>query len=114
MSQQTFTGLMQEAIPVSTPIVPQNKHTEIEQLPDEILVHIFSFLRAANLHFTVGKVCNRWRTIAYSPALWKTIEIGKREPLHVVTKWLERYKYSLKGFSAEDRNDINTLLPQVS
>uniref|UniRef100_A0A183BZY2 F-box domain-containing protein n=1 Tax=Globodera pallida TaxID=36090 RepID=A0A183BZY2_GLOPA len=44
----------------------------IEKLPDRCLQLIFSYLPAAQM-LNVGRVCRRWKGIAYSPVLWSSM-----------------------------------------
>uniref|UniRef100_A0A914Y8N2 F-box domain-containing protein n=1 Tax=Panagrolaimus superbus TaxID=310955 RepID=A0A914Y8N2_9BILA len=44
----------------------------IEKLPDRVLLHIFSYLPSQQL-LRVGKVCKKWKKVANSPALWRSV-----------------------------------------
>jgi hypothetical protein len=69
-------NVLEEAEPDSAPpLVPSaviffNK--TIEKLPDRVLRHIFSYLPSQQL-LRVGKVCKKWKKVANSPALWRSV-----------------------------------------
>ncbi|BBI16246.1 F-box-like domain-containing protein [Neochlamydia sp. S13] len=44
----------------------------IKQLPDELLLHIFSFLQAFDL-LAVELICHRWKNLATDEILWKNL-----------------------------------------
>ncbi|KIC75228.1 hypothetical protein DB42_AK00280 [Neochlamydia sp. EPS4] len=44
----------------------------IKQLPDELLLHIFSFLQAFEL-LAVELTCHRWKNLAHDETLWKNL-----------------------------------------
>nr|NGY95254.1 hypothetical protein [Neochlamydia sp. AcF84] len=46
--------------------------TSIKQLPDELLLHIFSFLKAFDL-LEVELTCHRWKNLAEDKTLWKNL-----------------------------------------
>ncbi|KIC75227.1 hypothetical protein DB42_AK00270 [Neochlamydia sp. EPS4] len=46
--------------------------TSIKQLPDELLLHIFSFLQAFDL-LEVELTCHRWKNLAEDKTLWKNL-----------------------------------------
>ncbi|BBI16251.1 F-box protein [Neochlamydia sp. S13] len=46
--------------------------TSIKQLPDELLLHIFSFLQAFDL-LEVELICHRWKNLANDETLWKNL-----------------------------------------
>jgi hypothetical protein len=46
--------------------------TSIKQLPDELLVHIFSFLQAFDL-LEVELTCHQWKNLANDETLWKDL-----------------------------------------
>jgi hypothetical protein len=44
----------------------------IEQLPDELLLHIFSFLQASDL-LEVELTCHQWKNLAEEETLWQSL-----------------------------------------
>jgi hypothetical protein len=46
--------------------------SSIEQLPDELLLHIFSFLQASDL-LKVELTCHQWKNLAEEETLWKSL-----------------------------------------
>ncbi|KAI6187581.1 F-box domain-containing protein [Aphelenchoides besseyi] len=44
----------------------------VEKLPDRVLQLIFSYLHPSQV-LIVGRVCRRWKNIAYSPGLWRSV-----------------------------------------
>ncbi|KAJ1519769.1 hypothetical protein ONE63_005025 [Megalurothrips usitatus] len=46
----------------------------MEELPDELLLHVLGFLRdGATLLDCVSLVCKRWRRLAFEPSLWERV-----------------------------------------
>nr|XP_053645712.1 F-box/LRR-repeat protein 14-like [Cherax quadricarinatus] len=45
-------------------------------LPNELLLHIFSFLSVPELCFSVAPVCTAWRDLAKDPILWRHLEFN--------------------------------------
>jgi len=45
----------------------------LNELPDEILLKIFSHFVPEDLALIICKVCQRWKDIAEDVALWKTL-----------------------------------------
>jgi len=46
---------------------------DINDIPSELLLHIFSYLPQRDLLITIDKVCQYWRHLCLSPPLWKNI-----------------------------------------
>lgn len=101
--------------------MPQNKFvpkassknpTNIAHVPTEVLCIIFSYLTTYELFFNVRPVCRRWREVAMTPILWKSIEVAESVPTTVVANWLKHSKL-LKSFVARGRNDMNSLIETV-
>uniref|UniRef100_A0A915EPC4 F-box domain-containing protein n=1 Tax=Ditylenchus dipsaci TaxID=166011 RepID=A0A915EPC4_9BILA len=63
-----------QLIPPSSPIRLNAASAEktIEKLPDRVLQIIFSYLSPAQM-LSAGRVCKRWKSIAYSPTLWQSV-----------------------------------------
>jgi hypothetical protein len=45
----------------------------LNDLPDEILLKIFSHFGPEDLCFTIAEVCERWDILAKDVVLWKTL-----------------------------------------
>lgn len=82
-------------------------------LPDEILIHIFSFLNHEELYGNVRAVCCRWYRLILTPSLWKTIRASSLVPTGVVCKWIE-HSPLLRSISLIDRNDMNSVAEKLS
>lgn len=52
----------------------QMKNNSFDQLPDEVVVKIFSFLKSMDLS-VCAKVCRRFEILAWTPLLWRTIQL---------------------------------------
>lgn len=52
----------------------QNKNNSFDRLPDELLIKIFAFLQSSDLS-VCARVCRRFDTLAWTPALWRTIQL---------------------------------------
>jgi len=57
----------------SEPSVMANEPTSLNDLPEEILLKIFSHFGAEDLSFIIAKVCKRWSILAKDKILWKTL-----------------------------------------
>ncbi|BBI16691.1 F-box protein [Neochlamydia sp. S13] len=53
---------------------PQLAVSSIEQLPDELLLHIFSFLQASDL-LEVELTCHQWKNLAEEETVWKSLYV---------------------------------------
>jgi hypothetical protein len=59
---------------VSTePSVIASEMTSINDLPDEILLKIFSYVRPEDSCLIIPKVCERWNVLSKDAVLWKTL-----------------------------------------
>ncbi|XP_034256955.1 F-box/LRR-repeat protein 7-like [Thrips palmi] len=50
-------------------------------LPNEILLSIFQYIKSNDLLFNVGKVCKRWRRLAQEPRLWRNRSLDDEDML---------------------------------
>ncbi|BBI16245.1 F-box protein [Neochlamydia sp. S13] len=66
----------------------------IKQLPDELLVHIFSFLQAFDL-LEVELTCHQWKNLANDETLWKNL---CRK--HLKKYWVDKEPYKESYFAA--------------
>ncbi|BBI16240.1 F-box protein [Neochlamydia sp. S13] len=76
--------------------------TSIKQLPNELLLHIFSFLQALDL-LEVELTCHRWKNLAEDKILWKNLY-----PKHLKIYWHERWESNKKSYFItlqEERED---------
>lgn len=46
----------------------------INDIPSELLLHIFSYLPQRDLYITTDQVCQYWRQLCLSPPLWRNVE----------------------------------------
>ncbi|XP_052701556.1 F-box/WD repeat-containing protein 5-like [Crassostrea angulata] len=79
-----------------------------QQLPDSILLHVFSFLDGASLVRT-SSVCQQWYDVAYDEVLWRNLvhqKIQKHAPLPTDKhSWREEYKrlaYHIPSYLSQD------------
>ncbi|XP_061179862.1 uncharacterized protein LOC133188446 [Saccostrea echinata] len=70
---------------------------EIVDLPEEMLLLIFSYIPLYNLFFSVQKTCLAWRNLCFHHSLWTTVHYSKqiddklsKEELHLVLKYVAR------------------------
>ncbi len=59
---------------LSMPSAPPQSLMTIQEVPDMVLLKIFSFLRVPDL-CKIMRVCRRWRLLACDPQLWQTINL---------------------------------------
>lgn len=85
----------------------------IDDLPNEILFKIFSYIPQWELYFKVKKVCRRWNSIATDPALWKTIRAPEEIPTEVLVEWI-KHSSLLTELSIINRNDANIITDVAS
>jgi hypothetical protein len=53
--------------------VMASKPTSLEDLPEEILLKIFSHFEPEDLCFRISKVCKKWNVLAKDVLLWKKL-----------------------------------------
>jgi hypothetical protein len=49
------------------------KPTSINDLPDEMLLKVLSYVGPEDLCLNIAKVCKRWNVLAKDVVLWKTL-----------------------------------------
>ncbi|KAJ8920636.1 hypothetical protein NQ315_004775 [Exocentrus adspersus] len=81
-------------------------------LPDEILLHIFSFLSNKELYTVIRCVCKRWCMLASSPVLWKKITAQNEVPSRVLCKWIENSPM-LREVNLKERSDFNDVTEKL-
>lgn len=57
-----------------TEIPPHESKCWINDLPEEIILKIFSYLSLGSLIHTIPQVCKRWEVLALDWSLWKSVE----------------------------------------
>jgi len=57
----------------SKPFIMSGKPTSINDLPDEILLKILSYVGPEDVYFNIAKVCKKWNVLAKDVVLWKTL-----------------------------------------
>ncbi|GJQ69713.1 hypothetical protein Trydic_g22284 [Trypoxylus dichotomus] len=95
------------------PKKPLKNGIHINNLPDEVLLNIFSYFTTKQLHCDIRPVCRRWMVLAMSPILWKAIDVRNEVPTNILTNWIKTSPL-LKSFSVEDRNDTNIIAEQLA
>jgi len=58
----------------SWPSEPLKSSTTFDCLPDNVVLHIMSWLDSSTL-CVCARVCRRWNALAWEPALWQTVEL---------------------------------------
>ncbi|XP_044730540.1 uncharacterized protein LOC123293705 [Chrysoperla carnea] len=91
----------------------QGCHTSIQQLPNEILLHIFKFLSTSDLWFNVQFVCRQWEELSKCHSLWETIDADGDVPTNVLQEWL-KIAPSLKTLKLRRRKDADIVIEQAS
>lgn len=82
-------------------------------LPDEMLLHIFSFLTVEDLYFNIRHVCQRWCRLSKVASSWKTLVADDKFSSHVL---LDCIKFSpvIKHIQICNRYDADIILNAVS
>jgi len=57
----------------SKPFIMAGKPTSINDLPDEILLKILSYVGPEDVYLNIAKVCEWWNVLAKDVVLWKTL-----------------------------------------
>lgn len=93
----------------------RSRAANIAQLPNEILLSIFSYLGPPELYWNVRLVCVNWYKLSMCPSLWTKIKIGPE--LEVSTKrlliWLTIAGNKLKRLEMNNRMDASTVIRKV-
>lgn len=78
-------------------------------LPDELIILIFSFLPKIHLHKSVALVSKRFFSLTINPSLWRRISAdGGQIPTKVLSCWIKRAK-NLQVLKLHGRTDINII-----
>jgi len=67
----------------------------INDIPTELLLHIFSYLPQRDLFITTDQVCQYWRQLCLSPPLWKHVKYSaiRGDCSHSVEQLLQIQSY---------------------
>ena len=57
----------------SEPSIMATELMSLNDLPDDILLKIFSYFGPEDLRLNIAKVCERWNVLAKDVVLWKTL-----------------------------------------
>ena len=57
----------------SKQFIMAGKPTSINDLPDEVLLKILSYVGPEEVYFNIAKVCKKWNILAKDVILWKTL-----------------------------------------
>ncbi|KAL3277002.1 hypothetical protein HHI36_012364 [Cryptolaemus montrouzieri] len=83
-----------------------------DDLPPEIIVHIFSFIPIAELSKNICLVCKKWKKMLATPSLWKTIEADREVPTKILSKWV-RDSPLLQQIHLSNRNDTDEIVSTI-
>ncbi len=78
---------------------------QLHDLPDEIVLHIFSHFATEDL-LILGAVCNRWKRLAADDSLYREVTINENFPSYAVSNVLQMHKNSIKCLYIFGRNDL--------
>ena len=82
----------------SEPYVMASAPTSLNDLPEEILLKIFSYFGQEDLCFIIAKVCERWNKLAKHKLLWKSLSYSW-DDLSDISRIAEVRCTALLGFS---------------
>lgn len=83
----------------------------INQLPDEILCMIFSYIPHLELLRSCALVCHRWSSLSKCPSLRQVLTFrGQDIPIEIICGLIKSSPL-LKSISVKDRNDVEGILP---
>ncbi|XP_076467804.1 uncharacterized protein LOC143298750 isoform X2 [Babylonia areolata] len=69
---QTYTVNEQSSFGRLSPLMS----VDVSEVPDELLLKIFSYLKPAELCSHVTAVCKYWRRLAYDHSLWRKLDVS--------------------------------------
>ena len=58
-------------------IIANPLHHRFDELPEEVLLHLYGYLRAESLA-RASAVCKRWRILTADPYLWRHLALTTR------------------------------------
>lgn len=82
-------------------------------VPDEILIHIFSYLTHEELYLTARAVCRRWNALVSTPSLWKSIRAHSGISTNMLCQWIE-HSPLLRSIHLCHRKDMNIVVETLS
>ncbi|KAH1019241.1 hypothetical protein HUJ04_009087 [Dendroctonus ponderosae] len=95
-------------------LVRRLRHTDhTKTLPDEILIHIFSYLTHEELYFSARAVCKRWSTLVPTPSLWRSITGHSGISTNMLCNWIEHAPL-LKAIRLYHRRDMNIIVQTLA
>ncbi|XP_045469312.1 uncharacterized protein LOC123676986 [Harmonia axyridis] len=83
-----------------------------DDLPQEIIVHIFSFLPGIEITKNISLVCKKWNQISSTPSLWKHIRADQQVPTNILLKWVQNSPL-LRELHLSHRNDTDEIVRAV-
>ncbi|KAK9874888.1 hypothetical protein WA026_005700 [Henosepilachna vigintioctopunctata] len=96
-------------------VVPMKKLRSrccFDDIPQEILVVIFSFIPKVELSRNLSLVCKKWKTVTSTPSLWKSIQAGRNIPTNVLSKWVKESPL-LQEIHLVNRNDTDEIVGTI-
>lgn len=93
----------------------RSKAYNINQLPTEIILKIFSYLEPSELYWNARLVCSNWYKLTRYPSLWTTIKVGSEREIdtEILLIWLTIAGRKLKRLEINNRTDAATILKKV-
>lgn len=91
----------------------ETKWTQISDLPEEILLHIFSFLNVRDLYSNVRLVCLKWQRLSKVASSWKTVTVGSKLPTQELHNWIQ-FSPNIRHLKINNRLDTDLILEAVS
>lgn len=90
----------------------RSKRIRFDELPVEILTHIFSYLSHEDLFQNIRPVCSVFLYAASSQSLWKKIQVGPEVSTEMLERWLE-ISPKLRILELNSRLDAAVILKKV-
>lgn len=87
-----------------------------EEMHPDVLLRIFSTFSLLELVLNISSVCKPWRSICYSPSLWKSIDLTELDNFIQIPVGLrvwsnsERFWQILKHFVNLSNEHLNTMV----
>lgn len=88
-------------------------HANINDLPEELLLMLFSYLTPQELYCIIRPVCKRWWRMSKIPSLWRNIKVKNDVPLTELRKWFQIAE-NLNHLELINREDVSVILRDVS
>uniref|UniRef100_A0A0A9ZAR8 F-box/LRR-repeat protein 7 n=1 Tax=Lygus hesperus TaxID=30085 RepID=A0A0A9ZAR8_LYGHE len=87
--------------------------TEIDVLPDEVLLHIFSYLTVSEIKWKIAFVSRRWNALSKNDSLITSLEFGPNLSTEVIIGVLRSASH-LQTLRLYSRRDANEILGEVA